>query len=159
MRKLLFALSALIFFNHAFAQEEIKNPNEIIIFLEGKWHNFSTFVANGNPVISEDYRETMVIKNDTTLSITAHGYLDGKDLTKDMILILEGDKIIMKQGGFIATGKNEGNVYYLKGNHEDTEYRFRLYTMGDKYIFHNEVWKNGIVHEINMSYLLRQNME
>lgn len=138
------------------AQDSNQKPNEIVSFLEGKWHNNSIFVSYNKAVSKQDYKETMHIKNDSTLTITAHNFKDGKDLTKEMLLIIHGDKIIMQQGNFKASGKREGNVYYLKGTFEDKEYRFRLYTMGDKYIFHNEVWTDGKMEMMNMSYLERE---
>jgi len=155
----IFLLSATIFalsLCKSHAQTEAHKANEIVSFLEGKWHNYSFIISNNNPVTREDYKETMCIKNDSVLTITAHNFKDGKDLTHDMILILKNDSIIMQQKSFIATGKREGNVYYLKGFAGGKEYRFRLYTMGDKYIFHNEVWANGKIEMMNMSYLIRE---
>jgi len=147
----------LIFFaNNNYAQSGNDNTSPLVTFLDGKWHNYSILISDNNPVKKEDYKETMSIKNDSTLSITAHGYKDGKDLTRDMILIVKNDSVIMQQGKFIARGTREGNVYHMKGYAGDKEYRFRLYTMGDKYIFHNEVWANGEIEMINMSYLERQ---
>jgi hypothetical protein len=138
------------------AQPGNQKANEIVSFLEGKWHNYSIIISESNAIEKQDYKETMSIKNDTTLTITAHNYKDGNDITRDMILIVNDDKVIMQQGNFKATGTCDGNVYYLKGYYEDKEYRFRLYTMLDKYIFHNEVWVNGKIEMMNMSYLLRE---
>lgn len=135
---------------------QAQQANEIVSFLEGKWHNYSYILSNGKPVAKQDYKETMRIKNDSVITITAHNFKDGKDLTHDMILILKNDSIVMQQGSFTATGTREGNVYYLKGFAQGKEYRFRLYTMGDKYIFHNEVWADGKIEMMNMSYLIRE---
>lgn len=142
--------------SESIAQTSNQNANQLVKFLEGKWHNYSILISDNSPVKQEDYKETMCIKNDTTITITAHEYKDGKDLTRDMVLIIDNDKVVMKQGDFIATGKYEGNVYYLKGFVGEKEYRFRLYAMGDKYVFHNEVWANGKIEMINMSYLERE---
>jgi hypothetical protein len=133
-----------------------QNANRLVSFLEGKWHNYSILVSDNNPVKKEDYKETMSIKNDSTITITAHSYKDSKDLTRDMTLVVKKDYVTMQQGNFIARGTRKGNVYSLKGYAGDKEYRFRLYTMGDKYVFHNEVWANGEVEMINMSYLERE---
>lgn len=138
------------------AQSGNQKANEIVSFLEGKWHNYSIYLSNGNPINQQDYKETMSIKNDSTLTITAHNYKDGKDLTKDMILIIRNGRVIMQQDNFIATGTQDGNVYYLKGSIDNKEFKFRLYTMGDKYIFHSEVWVDGKIEMMNMSYLLRE---
>lgn len=137
------------------AQIGTESANEIVSFLEGKWHNYSIIVSDNKPINKHDYKETMSIKNDSTLTITAHKYKEGEDLIRDMILVINDDRVVMQQGEFKATGTRNGNVYYLKGSFEDKEYRFRLYTMGDKYIFHNEVWVDGKIEMMNMSYLVR----
>ncbi|MCA1760972.1 MAG: hypothetical protein LC658_14495 [Bacteroidales bacterium] len=157
MKKTNLTIAILIMtFGSSIAQTSEKTANEIVSFLAGKWHNFSYFVVEDEPVQQQDYKETMVIKNDSTLTITAHEYKDGKDLTRDMTLLIGEDKITMRQGDFSATGSREGNAYYLKGNSGGKEYRFRLYTLGDKYIFHSEVWANGKMEMMNMSYLVRE---
>lgn len=133
----------------------IMKTNELITFLAGKWDNVSFEIENGRLPKREAYPETMIPKDEHTLSITAHGFRDGKDVTKDMRLELNGDKIIMSQGPFRAEGKREGNVYSLKGIFDGAEFRFRLYTIGDKYVFHREIWKDGKCLEVDMSYLVR----
>src|SRR6056297_355982 len=154
MRLLFFYMVILTFLvGKSYAQSNNQNANQLVSFLEGKWHNYSTFISDNSAVKQENYKETMRIKNDTTITITAHEFKDGEDLTRDMVLIIDSGKVVMKQGDFMATGKYEGNVYYLKGYAGDKEYRFRLYTMGDKYVFHNEVWVNGEIEMINLSYL------
>lgn len=117
--------------------------NEIVAFLTGSWDNVSFEIADGKDVKREAYPETMVTKNADTLTITAHGIRKGQDLTKDMQLILRGDDITMIQGQFKASGKREGNVYTLRGAEGEAEYRFRLYAMGDRYVFHRETWREG----------------
>jgi hypothetical protein len=133
-----------------------ENPNDLVSFLAGKWDNVSFEVADGKPIKREAYPETMVVKDADTLRITAHGFRDGKDLTKDMRLEVQGNEVTMVQGSFSAKGTREGNVYSLKGKWEDTEFRFRLYTMGDKYVFHRETWKDGKIQQMDMSYLIRK---
>ena len=135
---------------------ESQKANDLVQFLSGKWENVSFEVADKKEIVREAYPETMVVKDFDTLTITAHGYKDGKDLTKDMHLELRGDDVTMKQGTFVAKGKREGNVYMLKGIENKMEYRFRLYTMGDKYVFHREVWSDGKVQHVDMSYLIRK---
>jgi hypothetical protein len=131
-------------------------PNDLVSFLTGKWDNVSFEISNGQPLKREAYPETMIAKDPDTLTITAHGFRDGKDLTKDMQLVLRGNKITLKQGSFTATGVREDQLYTLKGQHQGQEYRFRLYTLGDKYVFHRETWKDGKVLQVDMSYLERK---
>lgn len=133
-----------------------KAPNDLVRFLEGKWKNVSFEITDRKTILREEYLETMVVKDSDTLTITAHGYRDGKDLTKDMHLIVKGDVVVMKQREFRAEGKREGNVYSLSGTSGDKEFRFRLYTIGDKYVFHRETWSKGRLEQIDMSYLIRQ---
>ncbi|MEK6706675.1 MAG: hypothetical protein AABZ06_12895 [Bdellovibrionota bacterium] len=132
------------------------NANELVQFLTGKWDNVSFEISDGKPVKNEAYPETMIIKDADTLTITAHGFRDGKDLTKDMKLELRGDELTMSQGSFVAKGKREDKVYTLKSLFQGTEFRFRLYTLGDKYVFHRETWKDGKIQQIDMSYLTRK---
>lgn len=144
----------LFFFSECLA--DTSNANDLVNFLEGKWENVSFEVSEGSPIKKEQYPETMVIKDKDTLTITAHGYRDGKDLTKDMTLELRGNAIKMKQGKFEASGKREDNVYSLKADFEGLQYRFRLYTLSDKYVFHRETWKDGKIRQVDMSYLVRK---
>ncbi len=130
-------------------------PNELVGFLAGRWENVSFEVADGRPITREAYPETMRAKDADTLTITAHGYRDGQDLTRDMELLLRGEELVLRQAGFEARGRREGNVYFLTGTHGDREYRFRLYALGDKYVFHRETWQDGAATQIDMSYLER----
>jgi len=130
-------------------------PNDLVRFLEGKWDHVGFVISNGNPIKKEKYCETMIIKDVNTLAITAHGFKEGTDLTKDMYLEISGNAIRMKQGDFEATGTCEDAVYSMKGISDDTEYRFRLYALGDKYVFHRETWKGNKIQQIDMSYLVR----
>lgn len=131
-------------------------PNDLVNFLNGEWDNISFEVANGKPVKREVYPETMTVKDSDTITITAHGFQDGKDVTKDMRLEVRDNKVTMSQGPFKATGTREDSVYSLKGTFEGTELRFRLYTLGDKYVFHRETWRDGKIQQIDMSYLTRK---
>jgi hypothetical protein len=134
-------------------------PNDLVKFLTGKWDNVSFEISDGKPVKREEYPETMIAKDSDTLTITAHGYKDGKDLTKDMYLKVRGKAVTLQQGDFTATGTREDSVYTLKGLSKGAEYRFRLYTLGDKYVFHRETWKDGKIQGIDMSYLVRMNSD
>jgi hypothetical protein len=157
VKKIILSIAILVMsLSGSIAQTSNQNANQLVSFLEGKWHNYSIFVSDSSSINKEDYKETIRIKNDSTLTVTAHNYKEGKDLTRDMILVVNNESVVLQQGDFNATGIREGNVYYLKGEAEGKEYRFRLYTMGDKYIFHSEIWVNGKVEMMNMSYLLRE---
>ncbi len=150
-----FIIASLLFMtNNTFASST--QPNDLVKFLAGEWDNISFEISNDKPVKKEEYHETMLIKDDDTLTITAHGLRDGKDVTKDMHLEVRDDLITMSQGAFKATGTREDSVYSMKAIFEGMEYRFRLYTLGDKYVFHRETWKNGKIQQIDMSYLLRK---
>jgi hypothetical protein len=137
------------------ASADKKVPNDLVSFLQGKWDNVSFEIENDRAVKREAYPETMVIKDEKTLTITAHGFRDGKDVSKDMTLEINGNEVLMTQGPFRAVGRRENNVYSLKGTIKGLEMRFRLYTMGDKYVFHREIWKDGKCTQIDMSYLTR----
>lgn len=155
--KLLVALLLLVGSDFAMAGGKTgSNANDLVSFLVGAWDNVSFEISDQKPVRRESYAETMVSKDSNTLTITAHGFRDGKDLTKDMKLELGGDDVILSQGSFAAKGRREDNLYTLKGDYEGKEYRLRLYTLGDKYVFHRETWKNGKILQVDMSYLTRK---
>ncbi|NBW82183.1 hypothetical protein EBR21_10570 [bacterium] len=154
-RNLFVSICTLILGNQAFGGDK-KAGNDLVNFLSGSWQNVSFEISDGKDVKREEYAETMVMKSEHVLTITAHGFLNGKDVTKDMSLELHGNDIVMSQGTFKATGKREGNLYSLSGKIGDNELRFRLYTMGNKYVFHRETWKNGLIQQVDMSYLQRK---
>ena len=79
-----------------------KDYNELVDFLIGRWDNTSFEVSDGNSIKREDYPETMVGKDQHTITITAHGFKDGNDLTKDIRLEINGNTIVMSQGSFRA---------------------------------------------------------
>jgi len=133
-----------------------KQSNELVSFLIGKWDNLSFEVTDGKPVKTETYSETMIAKDFDTLIITAHEYRNGKDLSREMCLKLDGNNITMMQGDFLAKGKCENNLYTFAASINESEYRFRIYTLGDKFVFHRETWKNGNVVQVDMSYLVRK---
>jgi hypothetical protein len=133
-----------------------EEPNDLVKFLVADWECTSFEVSDGKPVKKEVYLETMVAKDRDTLTITAHEYRDGKDLTRDMHLEVKGAQTTLRQGGFEAKGVREGNVYSFSGKDDGKQYRLRLYTMGDKYVFHRVFWSDGQVQQVDMSYLIRK---
>lgn len=132
------------------------SANDLVRFLEGRWENVSFEIAPGRPVKREAYDETMAIKDRDTITITAHGYRDGEDVTKDMLLRARGDQVELSQGSFSAKGTREDQVYSLRGEYGGKEFRFRLYTLGDRYVFHREIWSGGKIEQVDMSYLVRK---
>jgi hypothetical protein len=85
------------------AYAEKSTPNDLVKFLSGKWDNISFEISDGKAVKKEEYSETMVVRDSDTVTITAHAFKDGKDLTKDMRLELRGNTVTMSQGKFRAT--------------------------------------------------------
>lgn len=130
--------------------------NDLVGFLAGDWDNVSFEITDAKPVKRDAYAESMVVKDFDTLTITARGFRDGKDLTKDMRLEVRDYHVTLSQGSFVAKGIREGNVYSVRGTEDGIEYRFRLYALGDKYVFHREQWKNGAIIQMDMSYLVRK---
>ena len=106
---LAFALCASVAFA-AGTPEPKFHPNDLVKFLTGKWDNVSFEIATEKPVKREAYSETMVAKSEHVLTITAHGFRNGKDITKDMNFEVQGENIVISQGSFKAIGKREGNV-------------------------------------------------
>lgn len=130
--------------------------NELVRFLEGRWENVSFEIAPGKPVKREAYDETMAVKDGETITITAHGYRDAQDATKYMLLRVRGEQVEMSQGTFSAKGTREDQVYSLRGEHGGKEFRFRLYALDDRFIFHREIWSGGKIEQVDMSYLVRK---
>jgi hypothetical protein len=97
----------------------------------------------------------MKTKDPETLTITALGINKGKDVTRDMIVKVKGDEVILSQGDFSARGTKKNNSASLRGAFQNRVYDFRLYFLKDKYIYQKDVWENDKIIEIQMSYLLR----
>lgn len=136
--------------------EEAKSkPNELVKFLEGTWTTRDVTVAPNQEVKIEEYREIMKIKDPETLTITALGINKGKDVTRDMIIKVKGDEVILSQGDFSARGTKKENSASLRGAFQNRVYDFRLYFLKGKYICQKDVWENDKIVEIQMSYLLR----
>ncbi len=130
-------------------------PNEIILFLEGEWWNVDITISGDGDVTLNEYREIMVIKDHQTLTVTAFEIREGNDITKDIVIKLDGDSVLLAQDGFEARGVKQGNFVSLSGFHDGIEIRFRLYLMGDTYIYQKDVWENGRVVQSQMSYMQR----
>jgi hypothetical protein len=130
-------------------------PNELIRFLEGIWTTKDITITSDKVVKITEYREVMKMKDYETITITALGIDKGKDVTRDMTLKLEGDKVTMSQRDFSAKGIKTGNLVSLRGTYQNQIFDFRLYLMKDKYIYQKDVWQNNRIVEIQMSYLTR----
>jgi hypothetical protein len=129
--------------------------NEIIEFLEGTWVTRDVTLTSNKEVKVEEYKEVMKIKDSETIRITALGIDKGQDVTRDMVIRLDCDKVVLSQRDFSAEGVKKGNLVSLRGAHDDLVFDFRLYLLGDKYVFQKDVWKGGKIVEVQMSHLLR----
>jgi len=130
-------------------------PNEIVQFLEGEWWNVDITITEESGVRLNEYREMMVVKDDQTLTVTAYKIKEGQDVTKDITIKMTGDSVTLAQEGFEAHGVKTGNFISLSGTAGDFGIEFRLYLMGDTYIYQKDVRKDGEVIESQMSYLER----
>ena len=131
--------------------------NSLVSFLVGDWDNVSFEIADNKPIKKEAYSESMRLKDRDTLTITAHAFREGQDLTREMTLEVRGKHARMKQGDFSACGRRVNNLYCLEGKEKGKIYRFRLYTLGDKYVFIREICNERRVEKVDLSYLTRKN--
>jgi len=113
-------------------------------------------VTSNQEVKVEEYEEIMKIKDSETISITALGVDKGKDVTRDMVIRLVGDKVVLFQRDFSAEGVKKGNFVSVRGTHGDLVFDFRLYLLDDKYVFQKDVWRGSKIVEVQMSHLLRR---
>ena len=113
-------------------------------------------VTPNHEVKVEEYEEIMKIKDSETISITALGLDKGKDVTRDMVIRLVGDKVVLSQRDFSAEGVKKGNFVSVRGIYGDLVFDFRLYLLDDKYVFQKDVWRGSKIVEVQMSYLLRR---
>jgi len=133
-----------------------RRANEIVEFLEGTWVTRDVTVTAGEEVKVEEYEEVMRVKDFETVRITAVGIDKGKDVTRDMVIRLVGDRVVLSQRDFSAEGVKNGNFVSLRGAYGDLVYDFRLYLLGDRYVFEKDVWRGSKIVEVQMSYLLRR---
>ena len=83
---------------------------------------------------------------------------EGVDVTKDITVRLDGDSVVLAQEGSEARGRKTGNRLLLEGNQGAYRIEFRLYLMGDAYIYQKDVWEGGEIVQSQMSYLQRINI-
>lgn len=131
------------------------DKNELVQFLEGKWINTNVEVHLDLPLSKKTLRETRRKKGMDSITITSLDSDTGKEIVKDLQLIVRGNEIKMRQGSFMAKGTKKGNVYLLNGRLDNKEYFFRLYLMEDKFVFHREIWMDGRVQNLDISCLER----
>ncbi|MGD0496213.1 MAG: hypothetical protein ABSB28_09280 [Candidatus Bathyarchaeia archaeon] len=136
--------------------EDKSRANEIVEFLKGTWVTRDVTVTPNHEVKVEEYREIMKIKDSETLSITALGVDKGQDVTRDMVIRLVGNKVVLSQRDFSAEGVKKGNFVSVRGTHDDLVYDFRLYLLDGKYVFQKDIWREGKIVEVQMSILLRR---
>ncbi len=149
------AILIAAFFLTAMASRAFAAPNEIVQFLEGEWWNVDITITEESGVRLNEYREMMVVKDDQTLTVTAFKIKDGQDVTKDIIIKMDGDSVTLAQGDFEAHGVKNGNFVSLSGRTADFVIDFRLYLMGNTYIYQKDVRKGDDIVESQMSYLER----
>ncbi|OIQ19571.1 MAG: hypothetical protein BM556_03540 [Bacteriovorax sp. MedPE-SWde] len=123
-------------------------------FMIGEWVQFGIGILHGEPVEPETYNEKFELKDGNTLLVTHDCFGDWE--TNEMNFFEDEDRVKMIQGDLVAEGFREGNVYILAGKEDDSEIKFKLYMMGDKFIQHREVLRQGHVVQVDMSYLVRK---
>ena len=133
-----------------------RRANEIVEFLEGTWVTRDVTVTAGEEVKVEEYEEVMRVKDYETVTIMAVGIDKGQDVTRDTVIRLVGDRVVLSQRDFSAEGVKNGNFVSLRGAYGDLVYDFRLYLLGDRYVFEKDVWRGSKIVEVQMSYLLRR---
>jgi hypothetical protein len=136
--------------------EDRGRANEIVEFLEGTWVTRDVTVTPDQEVKVEEYTEVMKVKDFETITITALGLDKGKDVTRDMVIRLVGDLVVLSQRDFSAEGVKKGNFVSVRGAYGDLVFDFRLYLLDDKYVFEKDVWRGSKIVEVQMSYLLRR---
>jgi hypothetical protein len=99
----------------------------------------------------------MKVKDSETISITAFGIDKGQDVTRDMVIRLKGDRVVLCQRDFSAEGVKRGSAVSIRGAHNGLVFDFRLCLLDDKYVFQKDVWRGNRIVEVQMSYLLRSN--
>lgn len=130
-------------------------PNEIVSFLEGTWWNVDINIGRDGAVTLNEYREEMVVADPQTLTVTAFKIKAGEDVTKNITISVEGDSVVLAQDNFAARGIRRGNHIELTGSFENFDIVFRLYLMGDTYIYQKDMYEAGEVVHSQMSYLRR----
>ena len=123
-------------------------------FMIGEWVQFGIGILNGEPIEPETYNEKFELKDENTLLVTHDCFGDWE--TNEMKFCEDEDRVKMIQGDLVAEGFREGNVYILSGKEDDSEIKYKLYLMGDKFIQHREVLRQGDVVQVDMSYLVRK---
>ncbi len=130
--------------------------NTIIRFLEGAWTAHNTMITDDR-VNHDTYDETITIKNDDTISITAHGVDEGKDLTRDMTIHLNGEQITLKQGDYEARGTfKENHASLHTKNYQGKDFDTRIRLLNNTYIYQMDVFEHGKCIMSQMSHLTKK---
>ncbi len=80
--------------------EDRRRANEIVEFLEGTWVTRDITVAPDREIKVEEYVEVMKVRDFETVSIAALGLDKGKDVTRDMVIRLVDDRVVLSQRFF-----------------------------------------------------------
>lgn len=130
--------------------------NHVIRFLEGSWTAYNTMITDDR-INHDTYDETITIKDAETVSITAHGVDDGKDITRNMTIHLDGDQLTLKQGDYEARGTFIHNHAHLHTkNYQGKDFDTRIRQLKNTYIYQMDVYEHGICIMSQMSHLIRK---
>lgn len=133
-----------------------KKPNPIITFLEGKWTAHNTMITDDR-VNHDTYDETITIKDADTVSITAHGVDDGKDITREMTISLDGETLTLKQGDYEAVGVFKNNHAHLHTkNYQGKDFDTRIMLLNNTYIYQMDVYEHDTCIMSQMSHLIKK---
>jgi hypothetical protein len=129
---------------------------EFMRFIEGTWINTDITLRPGDTPQIRRHFERMVVRDDTTLNITAYDLgPGGQDINRDITFVARGDSIVMGQRGFEARGVREANRLTLQGEMDGHTYVFRLYMLDNHYVYQMDVWFEERIVQSQMSYLTR----
>lgn len=133
-----------------------KQANPIIQFLEGTWTARNTMITDDR-VNHDTYDETITIKDAETVSITAHGVNDGKDITREMTIRVHDNTLTLKQGDYEARGTLKNNhATLLTKNYQGKDFETRITLMDNTYIYQMDVYQNETCIMSQMSHLTKK---
>jgi hypothetical protein len=133
--------------------EQVFDANPVVKFLSGGWQNQTYIVHSTAGVDSSSYREEMKAVDQHTLSITAFDYPGKGDITREMRVEVLENSATLSQGPFVAKGVVKANMLELTGELDKKMYVLRLYMLGERFVFHREVWAEGVVESTDFSWL------
>ncbi|MFO7969441.1 MAG: hypothetical protein R6U15_04945 [Candidatus Izemoplasmatales bacterium] len=131
-------------------------PNKIIKYLSGKWNCKNIVIKPKEKPREFSYKETIKIKNNNTISITAFGIDNGNDFTKDMQIDLSDNHLTLSQDDFSVAGKYFENFAELVNeNYRNNKYLIRIFLLEENYIYQMEVYNKTKLISSQFSYLTK----